>query len=159
MGTDRHRRRNHSLAFVQFHDPNEALGLAVRLVGASAPFDRLPLGLTTGLLAHLIDRRDYGFARRGDVATGFVAYGFVDEDAALEFLRGVRQLSPADLKTKDAGAGLVFAFRGVDRATTDFLVSRLREVVFRRASTVRYIRDYGRDGKPPRLVTLRRKGA
>lgn len=147
-----------NFAFVQFDDPNEALGLAVRLVGATAPFDRLPLGLSTGLLAHLIDRREYGFARRGDLATGFVAFGFVEDSAANAFLRGARRLFPGDLRPRGAGTGLVFAFRGVDRATTQFLVERLRDVVFRETEAVRYIRDYG-DGaaKPPRLVTLRRR--
>lgn len=143
--------------FVRFRDPNEAVGLAMRLIAGSAPFDRLPLGLTGGLLISRIDAGDYGFARRGDLAVGVVIWGFTTEEAAAGFIDRTRPLGSEDLG--GGPAGLVFAFRAVDRATTRFLVTRLRKAVFAGAKSLRFIRDYGPGaaGRKPRAVVMRRR--
>ncbi len=140
--------------FVRFRDPNEALGLAVRLVAARPPFDRLPLGLSAGMLTGLVDRGSYGFARQGSTATGFAAWSFVPEEVAEAYLREQRAVRPEEMGS--GTAGVVFVLTSIDRPTTAFLVERLRNLVFAQASALYFIRDYGPAGRSPRLVRMRR---
>lgn len=145
------------LAFVRFKDPNEALGLAVRLLAGTdaGPFEHLPFGVSMRLMATLIDRGDYGFAQRGREAVGLAMWAFVDESVAERFHAGAGVIDAADLGK--GSAGLVFAFRAVDREATRFLTGKLRDVVFADAASLRFVRDYGRDAdRPSRAVHMRR---
>lgn len=147
----------HALRFVQFRDPNEALGLAVRLLAGaeSGPFDNLPLGMSARLLSVLIDRGDYGFAQRENLATGFCAWSFMSEALAEAHVHAATSIRPEDLGS--GRAGVVFAFRAIDRATTRFMTKQLRNVVLRDAESLRFIRDYGPHAERlPRAVTMRR---
>lgn len=146
--------------FVRFKDPNEALGLAVRLlVGVdSGPFEQLPLGMSARMLTVLIDRGEYGFAKRAERAVGFAVWSFVHEDAAARYIGGTERLKVEEFGS--GNCGIVFAFHAVDRATTRFLGRRLRDTVFARADSVSFVRDYGRTGaRPPRAVVMRRRPA
>lgn len=145
------------MRFVRFRDPNEALGLAVRLLAGTdaGPFEHLPLGVSARMLTVIVDRGDYGFAQLGSRAVGFVAWAFVPEETAEGYLTGAAQISAADFGT--GPAGVVFAFRAIDARATRFLAQNLRDVVFVDAPSLRFVRDYGRDAaRKPRSVRLQR---
>ncbi|SEB04125.1 hypothetical protein [Rubrimonas cliftonensis] len=146
--------------FIRFKDPNEALGLAVRLLaGADAgPFAALPFAASTRLLTLMIDRGDYGFAAREGRAVGVVVWAFVDEAVAARSIAGGGPIKPGDLGGGESG--LVLAFRAVDAAATAFLTRRLRDQVFAAAPSVRFVRDYGPgSSRRQRAVVMRRRQA
>jgi hypothetical protein len=144
------------LSLVQFDDPNTALGLAVRLLAVVPPFDAFPAGASIGGLIWLIDRKCYGFARRGECAVGFVGWGLASFQVAEGWAFGGRH--PRAEELGEGPCVLVFGMRATSPEITRFIWARLRDDLFREKNFLYYIRDQRRpDGtRIVRGVRLRR---
>ena len=70
------------IGLMRLRDPNEALGLAVRLLAAETPFRGMELGQAIGMLVRAIDAGQYIFARRGDRAIGMTCWLYVAPEKA-----------------------------------------------------------------------------
>jgi hemolysin-activating ACP:hemolysin acyltransferase len=136
------------LKLIRLRDPNEALGLAVRLLAGVPPFDTLPLGLSISGLVSRIDGGDYAFAQRAARAVGFVAWGFADAVVAEAWAFQGRVPQPGEV-APDKPCAMVFAMQAISPEVTRFLWSQLRDHVFAGRETAYYIRDYGKqpDGR------------
>lgn len=147
-----------AMKFARFKNPNEALGLAVRLVSSVPPFNEMPLGLSVGMLIQLVDRELYGFAVADGRALGFVAWGRTSLENAKGYADGSRQILAEDLT--GGTAGVVFAMRSVRPDVTRFLTRRLKTEIFNDAADLFFIRDYGRDengDRRSRIVRMSRR--
>ena len=148
------------LAMVRLRDPNEALGLAVRLLARAPPFDALPLGLSIAGLVDRIDCDHYAFARRADRALGFVTWGYADAAVAEAWAFERRIPKPGEL-APDRPCAMIFAMQSTSPDVTRFLWMRLRDQVFAGRQLAYYIRDYGPqpDGsRRTRAVRMQRPG-
>lgn len=142
-----------SLGLMRIKDPNEALGLAVRLLAGEAPFRDMPLGFSIGSLVGSIDAGNYFFARRGDRALGVAFWMFTQpEDAEGWVFRGER-LSE-DAHQKGGPAAIILGLQATDAEVTRFLFRGLRDV-YEEVDLCYFMRDYGKDGgRDRRLVRL-----
>jgi hypothetical protein len=142
-------------------DPNEALGLAVRLLAGVPPFNALPLGLSIGGLVDRIDSNHYGFAQSQARAVGFVSWGFSEQAVAEGWAFERRAPKPGEI-TPDGPCAMVFAMQAISADVTRFLWSQLRTKALAGRDVVYYIRDYGvrTDGsRRTRGVRMRRPGS
>ncbi|MEM9148617.1 MAG: hypothetical protein AAGC57_20880 [Pseudomonadota bacterium] len=147
------------LSLIQVKDPNEALGLAARLLAGGAPLRSLPLGSTLGVLIMAIDAGSYAFARRANRAVGVAAWFRTSVEAAERWNYGQGLVSPADIQT-DGAAAIIPAVQAIDAETARFLSQRLRDQLLRPCRVAYYVRDYaGREGRRTRLVRLVRPSA
>lgn len=132
------------LGLMRLKDPNEALGLAVRLLAGEAPFRDMPLGFSMGGLVRSIDSGNYFFATRGDRALGVTFWMFAEpEDAEGCLFRG-EPLSE-DALTKGGPVAIVLGLQATETAVTRFLFRSLRDILTE-VDICYYIRDYGKDG-------------
>lgn len=147
-----------SLTLIRIRDPNEALGLAVRLMAGETPFRDFPLGLSVGGLVSVIDSNRYAFARRGGHAVGFVGWGLAGREVAEAW--AFKGYVPKPEEVEGGPCVLVFALQAVSTDVTRFLVQRLRTQLFPDKQSAYFIRDYGpgADGKRRlRAVRLNRR--
>lgn len=143
-----------SLNLIQLKDPNEALGLAARLLAGEAPFRSLPLGNTLGVLIMAIDANTYAFARRGSRAVGVAAWFRTTIAAAERWNFGQGAVSLEDIRP-DGAAAIIPAVQAIDSATARFLSVRLRDQLLRPCRVAYYVRDYAaKDGRRTRFVRL-----
>lgn len=140
------------LGLMRLRDPNEAAGLAIRLLAGESPFREMPLGMSAGTMLNAIDRDHYAFARRGDRAVGFTCWMFTDIATAEAWMHQGTPLGEGAAKD-DGAAAIVLAMQGGDAAVTRFLFHTLRDIGLADRSVCYYLRDYGPD-KPRRLVRL-----
>lgn len=149
-----------SLTLIRIRDPNEALGLAVRLLAGETPFRDFPLGLSIGGLVSVIDSGRYAFARRGGLAVGFVGWGLAGREVAEAWAFCGYVPKPEEV---EAGpCVLVFALQAVSTDVTRFLVRCMRDQLFADKDTAYFIRDYGagaeaEGGRRLRAVRLNRR--
>jgi hemolysin-activating ACP:hemolysin acyltransferase len=142
------------LSIIRIRDPNEALGLAARLLAGEAPFRDLPVGASIGSLIAAIDREAYVFARRGDRVVGVVTWAFTTMDTAEAWAFERSRFDPS-LISEEGEALIVTGMQAVDTSVTRFLISSLRDHLMKEAQVAYYIRDYGgRSGKRNRVVRL-----
>jgi len=138
------------LGLMRIKDPNEALGLAVRLLAGEAPFRDMPLGFSMGTLVGSIDKGNYFFARRGDRALGVTFWMFTQpEDAEAWLFRG-EQLSEDAFK-KGGPAAIILGLQATEADVTRFLFRGLRDV-YEEVDLCYFMRDYGKDGDRGRRV-------
>jgi hemolysin-activating ACP:hemolysin acyltransferase len=141
------------LGLMQLKDPNEALGLAVRLLAGEAPFRDMPLGFSMGGLVNSIDKGNYFFARREDRALGVTFWMYAQpEDAEAWILRGER----IGKEALDRGGpiAIVLGLQATEQEVTRYLFRSLRDVLTH-VDICYYLRDYGKDSeRGPRAVRL-----
>lgn len=140
------------LGLMRLRDPNEAAGLAIRLLAGESPFREMPLGMSAGTMLNAIDRDHYAFARRGDRAVGFTCWMFTDVATAEAWMHEGTPLG-ADAANEDGAAAIVLAVQAIDAKVTRFLLHALRDIELAERSVCYFLRDYGPD-KPRRLVRL-----
>jgi hemolysin-activating ACP:hemolysin acyltransferase len=132
-----------SLGLMRIKDPNEALGLAVRLLAGEAPFRDMPLGVSIGSLVGSIDAGNYIFASRGDRAVGVTFWMFTQpEDAEAWLFRGKR-LSE-DALTKGGPAAIILGLQATETEVTRLLFRGLRDI-YVEVDLCYFMRDYGKD--------------
>jgi hemolysin-activating ACP:hemolysin acyltransferase len=132
-----------SLGLMRIKDPNEALGLAVRLLAGEAPFRDMPLGVSIGSLVGSIDAGNYIFASRGDRAVGVTFWMFTQpEDAEAWLFRGKR-LSE-DALTKGGPAAIILGLQATETEVTRLLFRGLRDI-YDEVDLCYFMRDYGKD--------------
>lgn len=143
-----------AMTLMRLRDPNEALGLAVRLLAGEAPFHDMGLGMSTGLLVGAIDCGRYAFVRRGAKAVGFAAWLFTtNADAEAWLFNG--QTPEGGVERLDGGpVAIMLAVQGIDTSAVRFLIRHLRDGDLGQCNTLYYMRDYGPDGRGRRAVRL-----
>lgn len=141
-----------ALRLIRIKDPNEALGLAVRLLAGVAPFREMPLGLSMGAMIEAIDAETYAFAARPGRAVGIACWRFCRQEDAETWLFGGARLAEA-APPDDRRCAVMMAMQASDRAVVGFLNRALREGPLRPCQTLYYLRDYGPD-RPRRAVRL-----
>lgn len=139
------------LGLMQMKDPNEALGLAVRLLAGEAPFRDMPLGFSMGGLVHSIDNGNYFFARREDRAVGVAFWMFAQpEDAEAWIFRGERITKEA--MDRGGPVGIILGVQAIEPAIAKLLIRTLRDN-FADVDICYFIRDYGKDSnRKPRAT-------
>ncbi|MEP4767914.1 MAG: hypothetical protein ABJQ21_25660 [Roseibium sp.] len=140
-----------NLRLMQMKDPNEALGLAVRLLVGEAPFRDMPLGFSMGGLVHSIDNGNYFFARRGDVAVGVAFWMFAQpEDAEAWIFRGERISKEA--MDRGGSVGIILGVQAIEPVIAKLLIRTLRDN-FSDVDVCYFIRDYGKESnRKPRAT-------
>ena len=142
------------LTLIRIRDPNEALGLAARLLAGQTPFRDFPLGLSVGGLISVIDNDRYAFAQRDGKAVGFVGWGLSSREIAERW--AFKGYVPNPDEVSDGPCVLVFALQAISTDVTRFLVQRMRDQIFPDKLAAYFIRDYGSDTKgKPRLRAVR----
>lgn len=132
-----------NLHLMQMKDPNEALGLAVRLLAGEAPFRDMPLGFSMGGLVHSIDNGNYFFARRDDRAVGVAFWMFAQpEDAEAWIFRG-EQISK-EAMDRGGSVGVILGVQAIEPVIAKLLIRTLRDN-FADVDVCYFIRDYGKD--------------
>lgn len=140
------------LSLVRFRDPNEAVGLAVRLLAGVAPFRQMPLGMSMGLLVQAIDGGTYAFATRPGRAVGFACWRYCQAAEAEAWLFGDGRLAETDPpETEDCA--IMLAMQAIDTSVARFFHPALRDGPLRTCRTLYYFRDYGA-ARPRRAVRL-----
>lgn len=134
-----------SLGLMRIKDPNEALGLAVRLLAGEAPFRDMPLGFSIGSLVGSIDAGNYFFARRGDRALGVAFWMFTQPEDAEGWLFRGEPLSE-DARKNGGPVAIILGMQATEAAVTRFLFHGLRDVIFAELDICYFMRDYGKDG-------------
>jgi len=133
-----------SLGLMRVKDPNEALGLAVRLLAGEAPFRDMALGFSIGSLVGSIDAGNYFFARRGDRALGVAFWMFTQPEDAEGWLFRGEPLSE-DARTKGGPAAIILGLQASETAVTRFLFRGLRDI-YDEVDICYFMRDYGKEG-------------
>ena len=142
------------LRLIRMKDPNEALGLAVRLVATARTFRDMPLGLSMQALIEAVDSDSYAFAARSGRALGVACWRLTTQAAAEAWLaRDGPGVEPSE--TPDGRVAIMLAVQGTDAEVIRFLMRQLRDGPMRSVQLLYYMRDYG-TGKSARLVRLRR---
>lgn len=142
-----------TLGMMRLKDPNEAAGLALRLLAGETPFRDMPMGMSAGMMLSAIDQSHYVFARRANRAVGFACWTFTDPQSAEDWMRKGRPFE--SLETAASGsAAVVLAVQAIDTETTRFLFKGLRDNQLATVDLCYYVRDYGKEGKPPRYVRM-----
>lgn len=142
-----------TLGMMRLKDPNEAAGLALRLLAGETPFRDMPLGMSAGMMLSAIDRNHYVFARRTNKAVGFACWTFTDPQSAEDWMRKGKPFESFETATPGAAA-VVLAVQAIDTETTRFLIKGLRDTQLAAVDLCYYVRDYGKEGKAPRYVRL-----
>jgi len=139
------------LGLMRMKDPNEALGLAVRLLAGEAPFRDMPLGFSMGGLVHSIDHGNYFFARQGGRAVGIAFWMYAQpEDAEAWIFRGERITREA--MDRGGPVGIILGMQAIESAVAKLLVRTLRDN-FADVDICYFLRDYGKEnGRPPRAA-------
>lgn len=144
------------LRLIRIRDPNEALGLAIRLLAGAAPFRDMPLGLSTGALMEAIDMDAYAFASRPGEAVGFAAWRPCLAAEAEGWVFGTDRRIPPQIASAPDSA-IVLAVQAQNSAVARFLHRQVRDGPLCWCPTFYYVRDYGAEaGRPLRAVRLQR---
>ena len=145
-----------SLRLIRVKDPNEALGLAVRLLAGVAPFRDMPLGLSMGALVEAIESETYAFAAEPGKAVGFAAWRPCRAEAAEDWMFG-RGATLAPQVTEGADAAIILAAQAQRKEVARFLHRSLRDGPLADCPLFYYVRDYGKGSdRRTRFVRLRR---
>lgn len=145
--------RTEPLGLMRLKDPNEAAGLALRLLAGESPFRDMPLGMSAGTMLGSIDRGHYAFARRGAKALGFACWAFADPQDAQTWMDERTPFTPKD--TGGPGSAvIIMAMQAVDTSVARFLTKSLRDQELAHIDLCYYYRDYGKDGRGGRAVRL-----
>jgi len=144
------------MKLVRFRDPNEALGLAVRLLAGEAPFRDLPLGASAGAVVSAIDDGSYAFVSRQEQAVAVACWRRTSLEQGEAWLRG----APLNLDAPSQAepAALILAVQAIDAAAAGYLMRRLRDGELSDCLVVYYLRDYA-GLRPKRRVRLVRPAA
>lgn len=142
------------LGLMRLRDPNEALGLAVRLLAGEAPFDEMPLGSSSGLLAAAIDADNYAFVTRGDLAVGVGCWTYTSQKAAEDWAFEGKPLDLNSARDNDHEVAIMLAVKAVDASVVRFMVRNLRDGDLADCNALYFIRDYQGTGRGKRLVRL-----
>ena len=142
-----------TLGMMRLKDPNEAAGLALRLLAGETPFRDMPMGMSGGIMLSAIDRNHYVFARRANKAVGFACWAFTAPQGAEDWMR--KGIPFESFETATPGAAVVvLAVQAIDTETARFLIKGLRDNQLAAMDLCYYVRDYGKNGKTPRYVRL-----
>jgi hemolysin-activating ACP:hemolysin acyltransferase len=139
------------LGLMRLKDPNEALGLAIRLLAGEAPFRDMQLGMSTGMLVEAIDANHYIFVRRDNKAIAFAAWKYSRKEDAEAWLFDGR--APEGGATRDARVAIMLAVQGIETPVVRYLMRQLRDGELGDCDTLYYMRDYGK-GRGKRSVRL-----
>lgn len=139
---------------MRLKDPNEALGLAIRLLAGEAPFRDMRLGMSTGMLVNAIDANHYVFVRRENKAVGFAAWKYTSKEDAEAWLFEGRAPEGGSQATEDTRVAIMLAVQGIETRVIRHLMRELRDGELGGCDTLYYMRDYGAGGRGKRAVRL-----
>lgn len=142
-----------SLDLMRLKDPNEALGLAVRLLAGEAPFRDMPLGFSAGAIISSIDREEYVFARRGERALGIAYWMFVEPGKAEAWISEGKRLEAAD-RLDSSLAAIIMGVQASEPAVAKYLMRCLRNGELAQCDVCYFVRDYGKGKGSQRAMRL-----
>lgn len=140
------------LALMRLKDRNEALGLAVRLLCGEEPFRDMPVGGSIGTLISSIDVDNYAFVQREKKAVGFACWQYCSVEQAEAWRSSERASIP--LGANPGRVAVMYAVQAIDLSATRHLMLGLRDGPLLGCDLIYYYRDYGSNGRPPRIVRL-----
>ena len=136
--------KDQALGLMKLKDPNEALGLAIRLLAGESPFRDMPLGFSVAGLVGSIDAGDYIFVRRGERAVGVAHWMYVKPETGEAWL-GEGASFVEEERLKSSPAVIIMALQAIDASVTRFLFNGLRDVCLADCQLCYFLRDYGKD--------------
>lgn len=135
--------------FVQFDDPDYALGRIVNLLRSVKPFSSYPFGRLANVLMGQIRRGHYIVATRDGVPVGYVGWAMCDEAVARKWVAGGTVPSFEQCVGGDCFVGITFY--AADKETC-FAQARFLRSRYPAGTRVFGIREYGTRQRRTELV-------